>query len=127
MDNYHNNTLGIKKIMKKIILKKKKILRQEHLVCPFKEGYMMLSSSYMCVEEIMKDADMKCSKARYFRFGQCCICGWRGVYTYEALYCNTYYYIPICRKCVNFMWGTYGNKPYARIIYNPIETNRRKF
>jgi len=104
-----------------------KIPRQKHLVRPFKDGYMIVSAGYVCVEDIMRGVDVKCCDVRPYRFGRCCICGWTGVNTYKASHQNTLFYIPICRKCANFMWGIYGNKPYARIYYNAVETNRRKF
>ena len=107
--------------------KKKPRLKLPAVMKPFRNGFMITHTSYMWVEKTMKEAEAKSDKVYYNKYGVCCICRWWGVHMHEAMIDNTHYYIPICRKCENFMWGTYGNKPYAKIYFNPVETNRRKF
>ena len=94
---------------------------------PFKNGLLVTHTSYMWVEKTLKEADARSGTAYYNKFASCCICRWQGAYMHEAIIDKTLFYIPVCRKCENFMWGTHGNNPYARIYSTAFETKRRKF
>lgn len=94
---------------------------------PFKNGLLVTHTSCMWVEKTLKEADARSGTAYYNKFASCCICRWQGAYMHEAIIDKTLFYIPVCRKCENFMWGTHGNNPYARIYSTAFETKRRKF
>ena len=94
---------------------------------PFKDGFLITHTSYMWVEKAMREAEIRSGVAYFYKYASCCVCRRKGASTHEAVINNAHLYIPVCRRCENFMWGTHGRKPYARIYSTAFETNRRKF
>lgn len=94
---------------------------------PYREGIKVVKANCMWVEHSSKDADYHFGVAKYMRYCQCCICDWSGVFMNEIVLEGVHYYIPICRKCQNFMWpARLPGRPCAKILYNGIETKRRR-
>ena len=103
-------------------------LKYDAVLYPFKDGVIAIQTNYMWVEKLMREAEEKGVHAYYDRHGICCVCGWnRGTLVHDAMFQHEHYYIPLCKKCETFMWGTHGRRAYPRVLYNAVETNRRKF
>lgn len=91
---------------------------------PFNDGLKIIKANCKWIESV----SFTNGCAMYNNYLRCCACGRRGAFVHEYFSDNARLYVPICPRCSNFIWPQgHKSKRYAKIYYNPIETNRRKF